>query len=187
MIGQRIRSRRLPPSSTGPCPLRRRTLRGISVTQIRARKHVAHDLIASQQDQGGHPHIEAGLSILQWQCLTEAIPVRKTTSDRNGGTASGMRASRIVFSADCRLWSGPARCPFTPHAGRCKVTGMLLIGGTFHQCGTRGTLANFKRPTSTVPGLVKTALIPNAEHWVQQERPTEVSAELLAFLKHVHR
>jgi len=51
----------------------------------------------------------------------------------------------------------------------------------------RNTKANFERLTSTVPGLVKTALIPNAGHWVQQERPTEVNAELIAFLKQVHR
>ena len=49
------------------------------------------------------------------------------------------------------------------------------------------TKRNFDRLASTVPGLVKTALIPDAGHWVQQEQPTQVNAQLIAFLKQVHR
>jgi pimeloyl-ACP methyl ester carboxylesterase len=36
--------------------------------------------------------------------------------------------------------------------------------------------------TPLVPGLRDTVIIPGAGHWVQQERPAEVNAALLAFL-----
>ena len=35
----------------------------------------------------------------------------------------------------------------------------------------------------TVPGLRKKLLLPGCGHWTQQERPAEVNAELIAFLK----
>ena len=45
------------------------------------------------------------------------------------------------------------------------------------------TRQNFDRLSSTVPGLRKTVLIPNAGHWVQQERPSEVNDVVIPFLK----
>ncbi len=51
----------------------------------------------------------------------------------------------------------------------------------------RSTAANFDRMSATVPGLVKTVLIPDCGHWIQQEKPSEVSAELIAFLNQVHK
>jgi pimeloyl-ACP methyl ester carboxylesterase len=36
---------------------------------------------------------------------------------------------------------------------------------------------------STVPGLKKTLVIPDSGHWIQQERPTEVNAAILEFLR----
>lgn len=38
---------------------------------------------------------------------------------------------------------------------------------------------------ANVPGLQRTALLPNCGHWTQQERPAEVNSELVAFLKKV--
>jgi pimeloyl-ACP methyl ester carboxylesterase len=35
----------------------------------------------------------------------------------------------------------------------------------------------------TVPGLKKILIIPDSGHWIQQERPTEVNAALLEFLR----
>ena len=35
----------------------------------------------------------------------------------------------------------------------------------------------------TVPGLKKTLIIPDSGHWIQQERPAEVNAALLEFLR----
>jgi pimeloyl-ACP methyl ester carboxylesterase len=34
-----------------------------------------------------------------------------------------------------------------------------------------------------VPGLKKTLIIPDSGHWIQQERPAEVNAALLEFLR----
>ncbi len=44
------------------------------------------------------------------------------------------------------------------------------------------TKGNFDALSNTVPGLRRTALIPRCGHWVQQECPAEVNAELLSFL-----
>jgi pimeloyl-ACP methyl ester carboxylesterase len=41
-------------------------------------------------------------------------------------------------------------------------------------------LANLKR---IVPGLQRVQLLPGCGHWTQQERPNEVNAALLAFLR----
>lgn len=45
------------------------------------------------------------------------------------------------------------------------------------------TRQNFERLRATVPGLRRTVLVPNAGHWVQQERPSEVNEAVIAFLK----
>ena len=39
------------------------------------------------------------------------------------------------------------------------------------------------RLRETVPDLRKVVLLPGCGHWTQQERPREVNAELLAFLR----
>lgn len=46
------------------------------------------------------------------------------------------------------------------------------------------TRGNFEALSNTVPGLRRTAIIPRCGHWVQQECPAEVNAELLSFLAH---
>ena len=51
----------------------------------------------------------------------------------------------------------------------------------------RSTRANFDRLATTVPGLRRTAILPNCGHWVQQECPSEVNRELIAFLNQVAR
>ncbi|MDI1275029.1 alpha/beta hydrolase [Polaromonas sp.] len=51
----------------------------------------------------------------------------------------------------------------------------------------RSTRANFDRMATTVPGLKRTAILPNCGHWVQQECPDEVNRELIAFLNQVAR
>jgi pimeloyl-ACP methyl ester carboxylesterase len=38
-----------------------------------------------------------------------------------------------------------------------------------------------------VPQLRKTIMLPGCGHWTQQERPDEVNAELIRFLKEVDR
>jgi pimeloyl-ACP methyl ester carboxylesterase len=36
-----------------------------------------------------------------------------------------------------------------------------------------------------VPNLMKTIMLPSCGHWTQQERPSEVNAALIAFLRQV--
>jgi pimeloyl-ACP methyl ester carboxylesterase len=36
-----------------------------------------------------------------------------------------------------------------------------------------------------VPNLTKTIMLPGCGHWTQQERPNEVNAALIAFLREV--
>jgi pimeloyl-ACP methyl ester carboxylesterase len=43
--------------------------------------------------------------------------------------------------------------------------------------------APLEQMRETVPGLRKLVLLPGCGHWTQQERPAEVNAEMLAFLK----
>ena len=49
------------------------------------------------------------------------------------------------------------------------------------------TRGNVEALSSTVPGLRKLALIPKCGHWIQQECPAEVNAELVAFLTQLER
>ncbi|MCY7289002.1 MAG: alpha/beta hydrolase, partial [Cryobacterium sp.] len=51
----------------------------------------------------------------------------------------------------------------------------------------RSTRANFDRLATTVPGLRRTAILPNCGHWVQQECASEVDRELVAFLNQFAR
>lgn len=51
----------------------------------------------------------------------------------------------------------------------------------------RSTRVNFDRQATTVPGLKRTAILPNCGHWTQQESPGEVNRELIAFLDQVSK
>jgi pimeloyl-ACP methyl ester carboxylesterase len=35
--------------------------------------------------------------------------------------------------------------------------------------------------------VLKVVLLPGCGHWIQQERPAEVNAEMIDFLRHKHR
>jgi pimeloyl-ACP methyl ester carboxylesterase len=47
--------------------------------------------------------------------------------------------------------------------------------------------AQLERLHENVPGLRRSVLLPGCGHWTQQERPAEVTAELLAFLRELDR
>ncbi|MDA7417937.1 alpha/beta hydrolase, partial [Xenophilus arseniciresistens] len=49
------------------------------------------------------------------------------------------------------------------------------------------TRGNVEALGTTVPGLRKTTLLPKCGHWVQQECPSQVNAELIAFLAQLGR
>jgi pimeloyl-ACP methyl ester carboxylesterase len=56
---------------------------------------------------------------------------------------------------------------------------MYIAGGNDQIAANSSALEKF--PTS-LPGLRNTLILPDAGHWIQQERPQEVNAALLAFL-----
>ena len=73
---------------------------------------------------GGHPRSRDNLWSQRWD-----------------GERDARVEDRLQRRLQVMVWAG--EMSLHTYAGRCRVTGMLLIGGTFHQCGTRGTLANF--------------------------------------------
>lgn len=69
----------------------------------------------------------------------------------------------------------PVRVPALFIAGeRDPVIGMMMR-------------ASLDRLHETVPGLTKQVILPACGHWTQQERPDEVNAELLLFLRGLDR
>jgi pimeloyl-ACP methyl ester carboxylesterase len=69
----------------------------------------------------------------------------------------------------------PVRVPALFIAGeRDPVIGMMMR-------------ASLDRLPETVPGLTNKVLLPGCGHWTQQERPSEVNAELLTFLRALDR
>ena len=60
----------------------------------------------------------------------------------------------------------------------------LFIGGTRTWCCTEIRAARaLKAMPQTVPNLRGTVMLEGAGHWVQQERPEEVNAALMEFLR----
>ncbi len=73
----------------------------------------------------------------------------------------------------------------TPQLAAAKISApVLFIAGdkdiVIRGATAEGLTAGMKK---AVPGLKGVKLIPNTGHWVQQERPAEVNAALLEFLK----
>jgi pimeloyl-ACP methyl ester carboxylesterase len=71
-----------------------------------------------------------------------------------------------------------------PWAGAAiRQPALFVIGAEDPFLGSPQGKAAVDRLSSTVPGLRRTVLIEDAGHWIQQERPAEVSAVLLDFLR----
>jgi pimeloyl-ACP methyl ester carboxylesterase len=71
-----------------------------------------------------------------------------------------------------------------PWAGAAiRQPALFVIGAEDPFPGSPQGKAAVDRLSDTVPGLRRTVLIEDAGHWIQQERPAEVSAALLDFLR----
>jgi pimeloyl-ACP methyl ester carboxylesterase len=71
-----------------------------------------------------------------------------------------------------------------PFAGaRVTVPALYVAGDRDLVVGFRGMDALIANLAQFVPRLTKTLLLPGCGHWTQQERPREVNAALLDFLK----
>jgi pimeloyl-ACP methyl ester carboxylesterase len=73
----------------------------------------------------------------------------------------------------------------TPQLAGAAVTAPVLFIAGDKDVVIRGASAEVLTSgmQKSVPGLRAVKLIPNTGHWVQQERPAEVNALLLNFLK----
>lgn len=72
-----------------------------------------------------------------------------------------------------------------------KFAGAKIEQPALFICGAqdpvlRNTRSVFERMPTTVARLSESVLVPDCGHWVQQERPEQVNAALLKFLRSVH-
>lgn len=93
-------------------------------------------------------------------------------------TRSGFRGPINWYRNFDRNWE------LTPFLDGAKIRQpTLFLSGTLDGVLTM-TREDVDRLETTVPNLWKKHLIADAGHWIQQERPSEVSAVLLDFIKH---
>src|SRR5262249_49629160 len=94
-------------------------------------------------------------------------------------TRTGFRGGLNWYRNIDRSWE-----LFAPFAGRqITVPGLYIAGDRDLVVGFRGIdliLANLPR---AVPNLRGTAFLPGCGHWTQQERPAEVNAAILKFIR----
>jgi pimeloyl-ACP methyl ester carboxylesterase len=68
------------------------------------------------------------------------------------------------------------------HHARIRVPALFIAGDRDPVIGMM-MKASLDSLEQTVPGLRKKLILPGCGHWTQQERPAEVNAELIAFLR----
>ena len=71
-----------------------------------------------------------------------------------------------------------------PFAGaRVQVPALYIVGDRDSVIAYRGMEQLLPNPSKFVPNLRQTLMLPGCGHWTQQERPQEVTAAILEFLK----
>jgi pimeloyl-ACP methyl ester carboxylesterase len=77
----------------------------------------------------------------------------------------------------------------TPQLAGAKISAPVLFLAGDKDVVIRGATAEGLTASmkNAVPGLRAVKLLPNTGHWVQQERPVEVNAEIIEFLKGIDR
>ena len=94
-------------------------------------------------------------------------------------TRSGFRGGLNWYRNIDRMWEFSA-----PFCGAQLQQPTLFVAGEVDVVLTMYPDAVAKLE-QTVPNLTKKVILPGAGHWIQQERPTEVNALLVEFLKSV--
>ena len=97
-------------------------------------------------------------------CITFTLPAQGQSNTVPAYTANGELLAP---------WAGAA----------IRQPALFIIGAEDPFVSNPQGKAAVERLSSTVPGLRRTVLIEDAGHWIQQERPAEVSAVLLDFLR----
>ncbi|HMN46382.1 MAG TPA: alpha/beta hydrolase [Povalibacter sp.] len=96
----------------------------------------------------------------------------------NEFTAAGFRGGINYYRNFQRNWD------ITPQLANAKVTQPVLFLAGEKDTVIRGASAEAltNGMKNAVPGLTKVMLMPDTGHWIQQERPEETNAAILAFL-----
>lgn len=119
--------------------------------------------------------MEAPAELPPW--LTEADIAQMADEYRRTGFRGGLNYYRNID----RNWELLA-----PWQGALIRQPALFIAGDRDMVITSEVMGGGKRVArlaECVPGLRRTLLLPGAGHWIQQERPEEVNAALLGFLR----
>jgi len=126
---------------------------------------------------GWIPRLGAPKSLPSW--LTEADLDYYTAEFKEAGFRGGINYYRNFH----RNWET------TPQLAGAKISAPVLFIAGDKDVVIRGATAEGLTTSmrNAVPGLRAVKLLPNTGHWVQQERPTEVNAEIIEFLKGINR
>jgi pimeloyl-ACP methyl ester carboxylesterase len=133
------------------------------------------------RDRAWRPALPKTAGFLDATTDPETLPPWLTEADIDFYTAefrrTGFRGGLNWYRNFDRNWELSA-----PYAGAKVTVPALFIAGE------RDAVISFARPVldgmpAAVPNLKKTVILPGCGHWTQQERPAEVNAEILAFLK----
>jgi pimeloyl-ACP methyl ester carboxylesterase len=126
---------------------------------------------------GWIPRLGAPKSLPSW--LTQADLDYYVAEFKEAGFRGGINYYRNFH----RNWET------TPQLSGAKISApVLFLAGdkdiVIRGASVEGLTASMR---NAVPGLRAVKLLPNTGHWVQQERPVEVNAEIIEFLKGIDR
>jgi len=141
---------------------------------------------------GQNPGTPGGINFLSWPPLgitwsrrINVVTGRPTSPEAiedyhiQEFTRSGFRGGLNWYRNIDRMWEFSA-----PFCGAQLQQPTLFVAGEVDAVLTMYPDAVAKLE-QTVPNLTKKVILPGAGHWIQQERPTEVNALLVEFLKSV--
>lgn len=133
--------------------------------------------MVSRDGGGGLGHTVVPRALPEW--LTEADIDAYAAEFRESGFRGGLNWYRNID----RNWELLA-----PWAGaRIDVPALYVAGDRDLVLAFRGMDQLLPALKQVIPRLEETVILPGCGHWTQQERPDEVNAALLSFLKKHHR
>jgi pimeloyl-ACP methyl ester carboxylesterase len=143
---------------------------------------ISGDIIADGiHESGWDGHFPMGQTLSQQLVVPEELPSWLSSADLDFYvqelTQSGFRGGLNWYRNIDALPGCTA-----PFVGRTIDQPALYLGGELDMIAgnTPDALEGMK---AMVPGLRKLVIYPGAGHWIQQERPAEVTTELVAFLQ----
>jgi pimeloyl-ACP methyl ester carboxylesterase len=143
---------------------------------------ISGDVVADGVHTGGWDgHFPAGETLSQQLVLPERLPSWLTEQDV---AFYAGELSRTGFRGGLNWYRNINAFPscLGPFVGRTIDQPALYLGGELDMIAGN-TPEALEGMAATVPGMRKLVMYPGAGHWLQQERPAEVNAELVAFLQ----